>query len=142
MCVRKREQKCSPVSDYTEKSKYSSNCVIKNILQYHQMMTFDLENDLKDEYWENKLNSNMPWYNLHCCSSIAFKNDLIKYNNFSENNENVAEDDENDEDDEDNIKPLPPYIEMVLSIMKRVLHYLPSKHNSLPLQVLYSFYLL
>ncbi|XP_027842762.2 TELO2-interacting protein 1 homolog [Aphis gossypii] len=110
MCVRKREQKCSPVSDHTEKSKSSSNCVIENILQYHKMKTIDLENDFEDECWENK-------FSYTPC----------------ENNENVTED---DEDDEDNKKPLPPYIEMVLSIMKRVLHYLPSKHNSLPLQIL------
>jgi len=73
--VRKREQKCLPVSDHTEKSK-SSNCVVENILQYHKIMTFDIENDFEDEYWENKLNSNTLWYNLHCCSSIAFKFDL------------------------------------------------------------------
>lgn len=136
MCVRKREQKCSPVSDHTEKSKSSSNCVIENILQYHKMKTIDLENDFEDECWENKLNSYTPWYNLHFSSSITFKIDLKNYY-FSENNENVTED---DEDDEDNKKPLPPYIEMVLSIMKRVLHYLPSKHNSLPLQVFYLLY--
>lgn len=65
MCVRKRVQKCSPVSDQTEKSNSSSNCVIENILQYHKMMTLDLENNLEDEYWENELNSYIPWYNLH-----------------------------------------------------------------------------
>ncbi|XP_060879820.1 TELO2-interacting protein 1 homolog isoform X1 [Metopolophium dirhodum] len=108
MCVRKREQKCTTITDNTEKSKSSSNCVIENILGYHKMMTLDLENNLDDEYWENEINSNAP----------------------RENNENI------DEDDEDNKKPLPPYIQMVLSIMKRVLHYLPSKHNSLPLQIL------
>jgi len=127
--VRKREQKCATITDHIEKPKSSSNCVIENILGYHKMMTLDLENNLDDEYWENEINSNTPWYNyLHCCSLITFKINLKNFQ-FSENNENI------DEDDEDNKKPLPPYIQMVLSIMKRVLHYLPSKHNSLPLQV-------
>lgn len=43
---------------------------------------------------------------------------------------------ENDETVEENKKLLPPYIDMVIFIMKRVLHILPSKHNFLPLQVL------
>lgn len=108
MCVRKREQKCTSLTDCVEKPKSSNNCVIENILGYHKMMTLDLENNLDDEYWKNEADSNAP----------------------CENSENV------DEDDEDNKKSLPPYIQMVLSIMKRVLHYLPSKHNSLPLQIL------
>lgn len=42
----------------------------------------------------------------------------------------------NDEmSDEENEKVLPPYVQMVVSIMKRVLNFLPSKHSSLPLQV-------
>jgi len=123
------------ITDHLEKPKSSSNCVIENILEYHKMMTLDLENNLDDEYWENEVNSNVSWYNyLYCYSLIAFKIDFTNFN-FSENNEN----NENfDEDDEDNKKPLPPYIQMVLSIMKRVLHYLPLKHSSLPLQVFYS----
>ncbi|VVC45407.1 Hypothetical protein CINCED_3A002913 [Cinara cedri] len=44
---------------------------------------------------------------------------------------------ENIEDiDEENKKSLPPYIQMVISIMERVLHFLPSKHHFLPLQIL------
>jgi len=46
---------------------------------------------------------------------------------FSENNENA---------EEENEKPLPPYIQMVISIMKRVLNFLPLKCEFLPLQVL------
>lgn len=135
MCVRKQEHKCTPVTVQVEKSESSSNCVIENILQYHKMMTLDLENNLEDEYWENKFNSDIQWYNIFYCSLITFKIDLKNFH-FSENNksnENI------DEDDEENKIPLPPYIQMVLSIMKRVLHYLPSKHNSLPLQVFYSY---
>ncbi|XP_050436981.1 TELO2-interacting protein 1 homolog [Adelges cooleyi] len=39
-------------------------------------------------------------------------------------------------DNEETEKPLPPYIEMVVSIMKRVLHFLPLQHHFLPLQIL------
>jgi hypothetical protein len=47
---------------------------------------------------------------------------------------------ENIEDyDEENKKPLPPYIQMVISIMKRVLHFLPSKNHFISLQVMYIY---
>lgn len=69
VCVRKREQKCTPIPDDIKKHKSSSNCVIENMLGYHKMMTLDLENNLDDEYWENEINSNAPRYNyLRCCS--------------------------------------------------------------------------
>uniref|UniRef100_A0A2H8TQG4 TELO2-interacting protein 1 n=2 Tax=Melanaphis sacchari TaxID=742174 RepID=A0A2H8TQG4_9HEMI len=60
MCMRKREQNCTPITDNVDKSKSSSNCVIENILQYHKMMTLDSENNLEDEFWENNFNSNTP----------------------------------------------------------------------------------
>lgn len=56
---------------------------------------------------------------------------FLNYICFSENDENM---------DEENEKLLPPYVQMVLSIMKRVMHFLPSKHNFLPLQVPHNAY--
>jgi len=72
MCVRKREQNCAPITNDIEKPKPSSNCVIENILEYHKMMTMDLESNLDDEYWENEFNSNAPRYNLDYCFFISF----------------------------------------------------------------------
>lgn len=49
---------------------------------------------------------------------------------FSKNDEDI-------DDIEEDKKPLPPYIQMVISIMKRVLHFLPSKNHLISLQVIY-----
>lgn len=62
MCVSKWQQKCASANESNtssiEKSKSSSKCVIEHILDYHRVMTMNLE----DEYWEeNDNNSSQPW---------------------------------------------------------------------------------
>lgn len=73
ICVRKREQKCSPISDPKENLLPLSNCAFENILEYHKMMTTDLDDNFGDEYWKSKFNSHVAWYTNHC-SKFRFYN--------------------------------------------------------------------
>lgn len=58
MCVVKwQQQKCATTTEHLEKEKPSNGCLVENMLEYHRMMTMDLE----DEYWEDKTTSNVPW---------------------------------------------------------------------------------
>lgn len=58
MCVNKWQQQCTPTTEKLEKSKSSSVCVVENILEYHKMMTLDLEK----EDWESENISSAPLY--------------------------------------------------------------------------------
>jgi len=59
MCVNKWQRRSLPTTTETvDESKPLSDCVVENILEFHRMITMDLD----DAYWESKNNCNISWY--------------------------------------------------------------------------------
>lgn len=56
MCVNKWQQKSTSTAENTKKIKLPSNCVVKNILEYHRLTTLDLE----DDFWERENPLSVP----------------------------------------------------------------------------------